>query len=290
MIRGSHSGLPTRCRHVVTVNVDYFSRYVELALLTQTKCKDVINHLKSMFARYSIPESLMSDNGPQLSGQAFASYAKAYEFKHLTSSPKFPCSNGEAEQAVQTMKSLLKKATDPYLALLAYRATPLQNGYSPAQLLMGRCLHTTVPTYPSELQPALPDHSSLFQKEREKRMSDAANFNRRHCAKPLCSLSPGQEVWITDSKTSGSVIQRHTSPRSYLVDAPHGVVRRNRLHLIPLQSPAQDEGGQQQPEPLPVLEQDHAPPALGSPVPSPEVSTPRTRSGRVIKQPTRLNL
>ncbi|CAG5942117.1 unnamed protein product [Menidia menidia] len=158
-------------------------------------------------------------------------------------------------------------------------------------LLMVRRLRTTVPTHPSELQPELPDRSLLFQKERVKRMTDAANFNRRHRAKPLGSLSSGQNVWITDTQTSGTVIQSHTSPRSYLVDAPHGVVRRNRMHLIPLQSPAQDEGGQQQQEPLPVLEQDHAPPAVGSPVHSPGVSIPRTtRSGRVIKQPTRLNL
>ncbi|XP_030204757.1 uncharacterized protein K02A2.6-like [Gadus morhua] len=270
--------------------VDYLSRYVELALLTHTKCNDVINHLKSMFARHGIPEVLMSDNGPQFSGQAFASFASAYGFKHLTSSPKFPQSNGEAERAVQTIKGLLKKATDPYMALLAYRATPLQNGYSPAQLLMGRRLRTTVPTHSSELQPTLPDRSTLFQKEGEKRSSDAANFNRRHRAKPLSSLSPGQEVWVTDTKTPGTVIQSHTSPRSYLVDAPHGVVRRNRLHLIPLQSPSRDEAGQQQQEPLPVLEQGDTPPALGSPVPSPGVSTPRTRSGRAIIQPTRLNL
>lgn len=270
--------------------VDYLSRYVEIALLTHTKCNDVINHLKSMFARHGIPEVLMSDNGPQFSGQAFASFATAYGFQHLTSSPKFPQSNGEAERAVQTVKGLLKKATDPYMALLAYRATPLQNGYSPAQLLMGRRLRTTVPTHPSELQPALPDRSTLFQKEREKRTSDAANFNRRHRAKPLSSLSPGQEVWVTDTKTPGTVIQSHTSPRSYLVESPHGVVRRNRLHLIPLQPPAQDEAGQQQQEPLPALEQGDTPPALGSPVPSPGVSTPRTRSGRAITQPTRLNL
>ncbi|CAJ1061415.1 uncharacterized protein K02A2.6-like [Xyrichtys novacula] len=150
--------------------------------------------------------------------------------------------------------------------------------------------YASLPTHPSELCPALPDRSMLVQKEREKRTSDAANFNRRHCAKPLSSLSPGQEVWITDTKTSGTVIQNHASPRSYLVDVPHGVVRRNRLHLIPLQSPSQDEAGQQQQEPLPVLEQGHTPPALGSPVPSPGVSTPRTRSGRAIKQPTRLDL
>ncbi|XP_027869193.1 uncharacterized protein K02A2.6-like [Xiphophorus couchianus] len=136
--------------------VDYASRFVEIAQLSPTRSADVIPHLKSVFARHGIPEVMITDNGPQFSCAAFATFAKLYGFSHITSSPRYPQSNGEAERAVKTIKNLLKKAADPYLALLAYRATPLWNGYSPAELLMGRRLRTTVPTLPSLLRPVLP--------------------------------------------------------------------------------------------------------------------------------------
>jgi len=118
--------------------VDYASRYVEIAQLTPSRSTDVIVHQKSIFARHGIPETLMTDNEPQFSGMAFATFAESYGFRHITSSQRFPQSNGEAERTVKTVKDLLKKAADPYRALLAYRAMPLQNGHSPAQLLMGR--------------------------------------------------------------------------------------------------------------------------------------------------------
>jgi hypothetical protein len=52
--------------------------------------------------------------------------------------------NGLAERGVQTIKMMLKKS-DPYIALLSYRATPLANENSPAELLMGRKLQTLLP-------------------------------------------------------------------------------------------------------------------------------------------------
>ena len=66
------------------------------------------------------------------------------QFEHITSSPYFLQSNGEAERAVRTIKRLLNKKGDPYLALPAYRITPLEIGYSPLQLLMSRLLRTAM--------------------------------------------------------------------------------------------------------------------------------------------------
>ena len=55
--------------------------------------------------------------------------------------------------AVQTMKMILKKSGDEYLALLNYGDTELHNGYSSAQLSTGRKLRTRVPCHLDELKP-----------------------------------------------------------------------------------------------------------------------------------------
>jgi transposase InsO family protein len=109
--------------------VDYASRYVEIALLSHTTSKDVITHFKSIFARHGICETLVTDNGPQFSGADFANFAESYWFRHVTSSPKYPQGNAEAERALQTVKGLLKKSGDPYLALLAYLLFRMETRY-----------------------------------------------------------------------------------------------------------------------------------------------------------------
>ena len=117
--------------------IDYYSRYIEIARLPNATSSDVITHMKSLVARHGVPESLTSDNGPQYAADQFKSFAKEYGFTHLTSSPRYPQGNGFAERAVRTVKSLLTKSNDPYVALMSYRSTPLENGYSPSGCLWG---------------------------------------------------------------------------------------------------------------------------------------------------------
>ena len=97
--------------------IDYYSHYVEMSKLHSTISAVVIQHMKSIFARHGIPEILVSDNGSQFSAEIFTQFAQNFDFQHQTSSPNFP-HNGEIEQAVKTVKSMLEKATDPYSILV----------------------------------------------------------------------------------------------------------------------------------------------------------------------------
>lgn len=118
-----------------------------------------------MFARFGIPERLFSDNVRQFTSVEFKIFAEQYGFVHVTSSPHFPQSNVEAERAVQTSKKILKQ-DDPFLALLACKATPIAAmGCSPSQLFMGRHLRTTVPVTASSLAPGCPDLKRVKAKD-----------------------------------------------------------------------------------------------------------------------------
>ena len=179
---------------------DYFSRYVEVAKLSRTTSPDIVVHLKSMFARHGIPDQVLSDNGPQFSASSFAKFAEEYGFTHITTSPKYPQANGQVEQAVQTVKSMLKKATDPYQALMAYRATPLESGLRPAELLMGRKIRTRVPTLPTLLEPSWPYLEQFREKDASLKARQKENFDKRHSAKILPDIPPGERVWLPDQK------------------------------------------------------------------------------------------
>ena len=99
----------------------------------------------------------MSDNGLQYEAETFGQFADKFGFIYVTSSPRYPQSNGEAERAIQIVKNLLRKNKDPCMALLPYCNAPRANGYSPAQLLMSRQLRSTVPAHAETLKPSIPD-------------------------------------------------------------------------------------------------------------------------------------
>ncbi|RVE55527.1 hypothetical protein OJAV_G00235410 [Oryzias javanicus] len=181
--------------------VDYHSRYFEVAKLTSTTSEGVVEHFKSVFARHGIPDEVRSDNGPQFSSEHFCKFARSWNFRHVTSSPHFPQSNA--------------------------------NGYSPAELLMGRRIGTTVPVITSQLNPGGADMKRLRETEQKYRYKLQQNYNSRHRAHDLSQLQPGDHVWVKGLQERGTVVSAADTPRSYVVETPKGVLRRNRYHLSP---------------------------------------------------------
>ena len=219
------------------VVVDYFSRFVELAQISNMTSTTVINHLRSIFARYGIPSILRSDGGPCYRSKEFAAFAIKYDFKHVMSSPYFPHGNGEAERAVRTVKTMLKKTPDPYIALLSYRSTPLENGFSPSELLMGRKLRTNLPTLPKNLIPNWDYLEKFYVEDKRIKERQARDFNRRHRTRNLeDTFEYGSLVFDRISKKPAIVVDDGPGPRSLEIQDDDGdSLVRNRTHLVPIQ-------------------------------------------------------
>ncbi|UYV69742.1 K02A2.6-like [Cordylochernes scorpioides] len=272
------------------VVIDYYSRFPEVVQLDRLTANVVVRSCKSIFARHGIPETVVSDNGTQFgAAREFANFARQYGFTHVTSSPRFPQSNGMAEAGVKIAKMILKKNQDPSLGLLEYRSTPLENGYSPAELLMGRKLRTTLPIAPENLNPKLVDSQTLKRKEGRRRKDMKSRYDRRCGATDMEELSEGDTVWITDMRTWGIVKKKASTPRSYMVDTPVGTLRRNRFHLrkgVTVQYPADPStptfSGEE-------LVENEKTPVVDYPSNNSEDGQIRTRSGRIVKPVDRLH-
>ena len=215
------------------VVVDYFSR-PEVIQLRSTTSQTIINTLKPVFARHGIPETLRSDNGPQFTSREFADFALSYQFTHTTSSPHYPVSNGHTERAVQTVKRLLKRSDDPYVALLSYRATPLPwCGRSPAELLMGRNIRSTLPQTTESLVPQWPYLREFRHVNEQFKGKQKLHHDSRHRVQELPAIPDETNVWVTTDRhqTTGRTVTTANTPRSYIVQTPHGEVRRSRSQL-----------------------------------------------------------
>ena len=223
------------------VTVDYWSNYFELDELRDTASKAVIRCLRRHFATHGIPDELVTDNGPQFTADEFKTFSTSWMFRHTTTSPYHPQSNGLAESTVKTAKKILRTAIangeDAWLAILAHRNTPTQGmATSPAQRLLSRRTKTLLPVNTDLL---LPDTSSRDQDKHDlQQRLDQQKVHYDRKAKDLDTLTPGDQVLVHPKRLGtrvwceGVVLGKRDEPRSYDIELTSGQkVRRNRRDL-----------------------------------------------------------
>ena len=142
---------------IYLLSVDYYSKYPEVTLLSDTSSPSIVNTLKENFSRNGIPHIVVSDNGPQFQSHEYHLFAIKYNIQPLYSSPQYPRSNCQVERFMQTIKNMLTKCVenvDFQPTILNYCNTPIPElNSSPAQLLMSRRLQSRLPTITSNLKP-----------------------------------------------------------------------------------------------------------------------------------------
>ena len=269
------------------VTVDYYSRFFEVDELLSTTSAAVIRKLSSHFARHGIPETVISDNGPQFASDEFLMFATNWDFEHQTSSPGYPQSNGLAEKTVQTIKNILSKAKSDgqcaLLSILEYRSTPVDGLASPAQLLMGRQLRSILPSTNQQLKPKTVDHNTFLSRRMKLQAEQKAYYDRS--AYPLPPLKTGDPVYVQMAKGDWKPAQITATakpPRSFQVRTDDGAeYRRNRRFLK--QRPTREPTSPGRTTPLPAAIADER--TITS-----KEQTHVSRYGRTIKTPQKMNL
>jgi RNase H-like domain found in reverse transcriptase/Reverse transcriptase (RNA-dependent DNA polymerase)/Integrase zinc binding domain len=213
---------------------DYFSKWIEVVEMNSKTATEVSLKLQSIFSRFGIPDTVMSDNMPFASWE-FKQFATKWNFCIKSSSPRYAKSNGMAENGVNIVKTMLKKACfdhqNVYRSLLEYRNTPITGlGLSPAQLLMCRNLKSRLPMIASELQPVVQRDA----RDRLKRAQENQQKFHDKGARELPVLRSGENIVLRRNGVWEPAVVKapHAAPRSYIVKTEQGAeLRRNRRFL-----------------------------------------------------------
>uniref|UniRef100_A0A183C855 RNA-directed DNA polymerase n=1 Tax=Globodera pallida TaxID=36090 RepID=A0A183C855_GLOPA len=252
--------------------VDSYSKYPEIFEMNSTNSSATISKLKSLIARYGIPETVVSDNGTQFRSHQFQQFTKSFGIEHLFSAPYAPQSNGQAERMVDTFKRAFAKIKGEGVSgnvletfLLTYRTTPAEvlDGKCPAELFLGRKPRI-------ELDLLRPRGIAT---RKDLRME--AQFNKKHGAR-FRSYAIDENVFVRHLKSGawrpGKVVER----RGVIYTVEFGDQTSSRFHANQLQLRRTDEDD----GPLDILNQ-----TFGLPLPNLEVEPPAD-AGPVDEAPT----
>jgi transposase InsO family protein len=221
------------------IMVDYYSGFIEVDKLQDTRAETVIEKMKGNIARHGIMDLLVTDGGPQYTCMEFERFEQLYGFKHNISSPGHQQANGLAENAVKQIKHLLKKTQmeggDFYLGLLDLRNTPRDDMTgSPVQRLMSRRTKTNLPTSTGLLKPQVRNSALVRNQLVDYREKQKYYYDQK--TQLLPDIQPGDAVRMLTPKgwIPAQYEKQHQMPRSHIIKAGDHArsYRRNRKMLM----------------------------------------------------------
>jgi transposase InsO family protein len=144
--------------------VDYYSRWIDLAVMKSTTAEKMVDSLKQIFSTHGLPVSITTDNGPQFVSDHFKAYCEVNGIVHRKTTPLWPQANGEIERQNRSILKRLKIAqaekkdwkSKLQTYLMMYRSAPhTTTGVSPAELLFNELCARNYRTSTSTTRPIM---------------------------------------------------------------------------------------------------------------------------------------
>ncbi|CAG9114277.1 unnamed protein product [Plutella xylostella] len=221
---------PFRNKHYLVL-VDAHSKWLEVEQVSSICASVIITCLRKIFARFGLPKRCVSDNGPPFSSAEYGKYLETNGIKRILVAPYHPSSNGAAENAVRSVKNVLKKAVldnenlDTALSkfLFTYRNTEhCTTKKEPAVALMGRRLRGRLDLLRADTAELVQDSQ---QRQQQRRGGD------------LREAQEGDHVYVrdygkNDYKWKEGTVLKRTGPLSYVVKTKDDQLCRRHIDQV----------------------------------------------------------
>ena len=180
-ILGELHGIQGPTRYVLVL-IDLYSKWPEVRAVTNITSHCVNQFLADTFARWGLPEEIISDNGRQFVSREFEEFLRNLNIKHSRTALYHPQANGAVERFNRVLKEGLrvgKYEGKPFESTLRsiianYRSTVHgTTGMTPAELMIGRKLRM-----PLDLLPLHPVRRTVHFEETHKTVEQRVNFKQ----------------------------------------------------------------------------------------------------------------
>ena len=232
--------------YYLLVIIDAKSKWVEAFVGKTPTTKHVLSCLRQVFSRFGLPNQLVTDNGTCFTSAEFGKFMREQGIDHRRTAPGHPSTNGQAENAVKTLKRALKKHLNGRVveeeALEALVNETLQwwrnapnraTGKSPAEAMLGRRLRSKLDLLLPEAKLA---EQETTQGPRDQQYRD--KMVRGYAGKRNVELPEGSAVLVRDFSNPNrqgwlhAVVMEKLGYRHYMCKLANGRLRKCNVEQI----------------------------------------------------------
>lgn len=215
---------------MMLVITDAYSKWPEVFIMNGTEADVTVRKFRECFARFGIPNSIVTDNGPQFTSKVFMEFCSQNGIRHITSPPFHPATNGAAENCVKSVKSGIGKALSDsrnkgvaletllQRYLFSYRnAEHSTTGMTPAQLIFNYKPKTRMDLLrhgkerSEQEKKGRKGREAQFQEDEVVYCRDYRNPNKKQWKECTIEEVLGEQTYLCKVRDEELVWKRHTN-------------------------------------------------------------------------------